>query len=212
VVVLRRPLPPGAEGGGEGEARKRRSPHQLTLDLPEASHGGVRYEYVALVTSLPDEVRTVAQHYRDRGDAENNFDELKDHWGWAGFTTQDRKRCQMMARITALVYNWWTIFMRLGIPDKHAEAVTSRPLALHGIARRTRHANQTTVEVTSTHAQAGWIAAALQKVSGFLQRIRAAAEQLSQVTRWRLILSAAFQNFLRGKVLGATGRLAEATG
>jgi hypothetical protein len=27
VVVLRRPLPPGAEGGGEGEARKRRSPH-----------------------------------------------------------------------------------------------------------------------------------------------------------------------------------------
>jgi len=25
-----------------------------------------------------------------------------------------------MARITALIYNWWTIFMRLGIPDKHA--------------------------------------------------------------------------------------------
>ena len=54
---------------------------------------------------LTDEVRTVAQHYRDRGDAENNFDELKNHWGWAGFTTQDWKRCQMMARITALVYN-----------------------------------------------------------------------------------------------------------
>jgi hypothetical protein len=30
-----------------------------------------------------------------------------------------------MARITALIYNWWTIFMRLGIPDKHAEAITS---------------------------------------------------------------------------------------
>src|ERR1022692_695897 len=65
----------------------------------------------------------IAQHYRDRGDVENNFDELKNQWGWAGFTTQDRKRCQIMGRIIALVYNWWTIFMRLGIPGKHAEAI-----------------------------------------------------------------------------------------
>jgi ABC-type Zn uptake system ZnuABC Zn-binding protein ZnuA len=56
------------------------------------------------------------------------------------------------------------------------------------------------------------IAAALSKVNGFLQRIKATAEQLSSKERWRLILSAAFQYFLRGKVLGATGRLAEATG
>jgi len=66
------------------------------------------------VNSLTDEVRTIAQHYRDRGDVENNFDELKNQWGWAGFTTQDRKRCQIMGRVIALVYNWWTIFMRLG--------------------------------------------------------------------------------------------------
>ena len=83
-----------------------------------------------LVTSLPDEVRTIAQHYRDRGDSENNFDELKNQWAWAGFTTHDHKRCQIMARITALVYNWWTIFMRLGIPDKHAEAITSRRIGI----------------------------------------------------------------------------------
>ena len=48
-----------------------------------------------------------------------------------------------MGRIIALVYNWWTIFMRLGIPDKHAEAITSRPWH-YGIARQTRHGNQTT--------------------------------------------------------------------
>jgi hypothetical protein len=48
-----------------------------------------------------------------------------------------------MARIPALIYNWWTVLMRLGIPDQHAEAITSRPLALHGIARQTRHSNQT---------------------------------------------------------------------
>jgi hypothetical protein len=115
-----------------------------------------------LVTSLKDEVRTIAQHYRDRGDSENNFDELKNQWAWAGFTTHDRKRCQVMARVTALIYNWWTIYMRLGIPDKHAEAITSRPLALHGIARRIRHSNQTTVEVTSTHSKALVIAVADQ--------------------------------------------------
>ena len=46
-----------------------------------------------------------------------------------------------------MVYNFWTIFMRLGILDKHAEVLTSRPLALHVIARQTRHGNQTTVEV-----------------------------------------------------------------
>lgn len=212
VVVLRRPL----RRDGDGETvdpnkRKRKTAQQLTLELPEVTHLGVQYEYAVLVTSMPDEVRTIAQHYRDRGDSENNFDELKNQWAWSGFTTHDRKRCQIMARITALIYNWWTIFMRLGIPDKHAEAVTSRPLALHGIARRTRHSNQTTVEVTSTHSKAGLIAEALIKVSGFLKRIKATAEQLSQADRWRLILSAAFQAFLRGKVLGSTGRLAHAT-
>jgi len=209
VMVLRRPL---REGVAAEKKSKKKAAKQLTLDLPEATYRGVLYEYAVLVTSLPDEVRTIAQHYRDRGDSENNFDELKNQWGWAGFTTHDRKRCQVMARITALIYNWWTVFMRLGIPDKHAEAITSRPLALHGIARRTRHSNQTTVEVTSTHSKAQMIAAALSKVSGFLKRIKASAEQLIQTDRWRLILSAAFQNFLRGKVLGSTGRLAETTG
>jgi len=182
------------------------------LDLPEAAYGGVLYEYAVLVTSLKDEVRTIAQHYRDRGDSENNFDELKNQWAWAGFTTHDRNRCQVMARITALIYNWWTIYMRLGIPDKHAEAITSRPLALHGIARRTRHGNQTTVEVTSTHSKTLVIAEALTKVSGFLKRIKATAEQLTQVARWRLILSAAFRNFLCGKVLGSFRCLAATTG
>jgi hypothetical protein len=210
VVVLRRPL---REGVGEKKKKtQKKAAQQLNLDLPEATYRGVLYEYAVLVTSLRDEVRTIAQHYRDRGDSENNFDELKNQWAWAGFTTHDRKRCQVMARITALIYNWWTVFMRLGVPDKHAEAITSRPLALHGIARRTRHSNQTTVEVTSTHSKAAAIAAALTKVSGFLKRIKATAEQFTQSVRWRLILSAAFQQSLHGKVLGSTGRLAEANG
>ena len=214
VVVLRRPLrsKPAAEAETVGKKKFRRKAKQLTLDLPELTYRGVQYEYAVLVTSLPDEVRTVAQHYRDRGDAENNFDELKNQWGWAGFTTHDRKRCQIMGRIIALVYNWWTIFMRLGVPEKHAEAITSRPLALYGIARQTRHGNQTTVEIASTHAKASQIAEILTRVSGFLKRIKATAEQLTQGERWKLILSAAFRQFLGGKVIGSTGRLADAPG
>lgn len=208
VVVLRRALPAQPEGpvkgGNQGKAK---AGQQLSLDLPEAIHAGVRYEYAVLVTSMPDEVRTIAQHYRDRGDSENNFDELKNQWAWAGFTTHDRKRCQTMARITALIYNWWTIFMRLGIPEKHAEAITSRPLALHAIARRTRHSNQTTVEITSTHSKAGLMATALTRVSNFLKRVKETAEQLSSTARWRLILRAAFQAFLGEKVLRSTGHL-----
>ena len=209
VVVLRRPL---REGVAEENNSRKKAAKQLSLDLPEAAYRGVLYEYAVLVTSLKDQVRTIAQHYRDRGDSENNFDELKNQWGWAGFTTHDRKRCQVMARITALIYNWWTIFMRLGIPEKHAEAITSRPLALHGIARQTRHSNQTTIEVTNTHAKAHLIAQALNKVSAFLQRIKICAEQLTQAARWTLILSAAFQQFLKGRVLGSPGTLLPATG
>jgi len=211
--VLRRVVrsKPAAEGETASKKKsKRKAAKQLTLDLPELTYQGQQYEYVVLVTSLTDEVRSIAQHYRDRGDAENNFDELKNQWGWAGFTTHDRKRCQIMGRIIALVYNWWTIFMRLGIPDKHAEAITSRPLALHGIARQTRHGNQTTVEITSTHAKASQIARILTQVSGFLKRIKTIAEQLTQRERWKLILSAAFREFLGGKVIGSPGRLADA--
>jgi hypothetical protein len=191
---------------------KRTAAKQMTLDLPELTYKGIQYEYVVLVTSLTDGVLTIAQHYRDRGDAENNFDELKNQWGWAGFTTQDRNRCQIIGRIIALVYNWWTIFMRLGIPEKHAEAITSRPLALHGIARQTRHGNQTTVEITSTHAEAPQITQILTKVSAFLKGIKTIAEQLTQSQQWTLILSAAFRQFLGGSVLGSLGRLADAPG
>src|SRR5205814_7821082 len=84
-----------------GKKNKRKTAKQLTLDLPEVAHLGVLYEYAVLVTSMADEVRTIAQHYRDRGDSENNFDELKNQWSWAGFTTHDQKRCQIMARLKA---------------------------------------------------------------------------------------------------------------
>ena len=39
----------------------------------------------------------------------------------------------MMARIVALIYNWWSLYVRLIKPDSHLEAITSRPLLLSSI-------------------------------------------------------------------------------
>jgi hypothetical protein len=42
---------------------------------------------------------------------------------------------------------------------------------MFGIARRTKHANQITVDVTSMHAKASLIGTVLSNVSSFLKRI-----------------------------------------
>lgn len=174
---------------------------QLALGFVETAPGGLLYEYAVLVTSLPDEILALAQHYRDRADAENNFDELKNQWGWTGFTTHDLRRCRIMARIIALVYNWWSLFTRLAIPEKHAEAITSRPLLLNAVGKQTTHGGQTTVTLTSLHAKAPQMQAALQTISTFLAAIRNAAEQLTHPQKWLLILSQIFRHILKGRPL-----------
>lgn len=174
---------------------------QLALGFVETAPEGFLYEYAVLVTSLPHEILTLAQHYRDRADVENNFDELKNQWGWTGFTTHDLQRCRIMARFIALVYNWWSLFTRLAIPEKHAEAITSRPLLLNAVGKQTTHAGQTTVTLTSLHAKAPQMQAALQAVSAFLATVRNAAEQFTHPQKWILILSRIFRVFLKGRLL-----------
>src|SRR5437764_14497252 len=80
--------------------------HPALPQLSFAEVAGKRevWEYAALVTSLHDEILTLGQLYRDRADCENGFDELKNQWGWGGFTTQDVKRCRLLARSVALIY------------------------------------------------------------------------------------------------------------
>ena len=129
----------------------------------------------------------------------NGFDELKNQWGWGGFTTQDLKRCQHMARLVGLIYNWWSLFVRLADPDHHREAITSRPLLLHGIARQTRHGGQTRLTVTSTHGRRTAVVAALRRITGFFQTLVRSAEQLSAEDRWRRILAEALKKYLGGR-------------
>ena len=162
----------------------------------------IKYEYAVLVTSLDYEILSVAQLYRDRGDAENNYDEQTNQWGWGGYTTRDMKRCQIMARIVALIYNWWSLFVRLAIPERHAEAITSRPLLLYGVGKQSFHGGQKTITITSTHAKAEVVQERLRLLTRFLHEIKANARQLDWWQRWRLILSRIFVKLLGGRPLG----------
>jgi hypothetical protein len=204
IVMLRRRL------GGPPEVTQDNAHGQLLLGFAEVGPNKEMYEYAALVTSLDDEILTFGQLYRDRADAENNFDELKNQWGWGGFTTQDLHRCRLMAASMALIYNWWNLFVRLVEPDRHMEAITSRPLFMHAIAAKTRHAGQTTLRIVSSHAKASWAAEVLAKAAAFLRDLLASAEQLTDEQLWYEILSYAMRKYLKGRKLRAPPRRATA--
>ena len=174
---------------------------QGDLFWTDTTPGAAIWEFAVVVSSLEMEIRSLAQLYRDRGDSENPFDELKNQWGWAGFTTADINRCQLMARLNALIYNWWTLYNRLADPDQHHEALTTRSLLLNAVARQTRHAGQTRLTVTSSHGQRQQVKVALQRIAKFLTALIKNAEQLSDAERWALILSYALRKYLHWRTL-----------
>ena len=186
---------------------------QELLSFIEVGPDKELWEYGALVTSLDAEILTLGQLYRDRADCENAFDELKnqclsreaDQRG--GFTTQDLTRCRLLAGTVALVYNWWSLFVRLADPDHHREAITTRPLLLTAIARQTQHAGQVTLTISSTHAARDKARVAYQRIAGFLTGLRKNAEQLDSLQKWYRILSEALRHFLKGRQLQPPIRL-----
>ncbi len=171
------------------------------LSLLEPAEDMAAFEYSVLVTSLDAEVVTIFQHYRDRADCENNFDEIKNQWGWGGFVTQKIKPCRFIARMIALVYNWWSLFVRLAEPDKHYEAIVSRPLLLHGVGKQTSHAAQKTLTITSTHGRAAYVRIAYERVCAFFDELKAIAPQLTPLQCWYRILSEAMKKYLQGALL-----------
>ncbi len=192
IVLLRKKLPKDKIG----MVKKSKRGKQLEFFSAEITTDITAYEYQILVTNMNDDIVTMAQYYRDRADCENNFDELKNQWGWCGYTTHDLKRNRFMAKITALIYNWWTIFTRLANPDSHLEAITSRPLLLNAISKQTAHAGQTIVTITSTHCKSKQISRILTQISKFLKCIKSSAEQLNAEQRFTKILMTAFRKFL----------------
>jgi hypothetical protein len=204
IILLRRKL------GGDLAITDRTNPAQPLLGFAEVGPDKAVWEYAALVTSLDSEILTLGQLYRDRADCENVFDELKNQWGWGGFTTQDLTRCRLLAGTVALAYNWWSLFARLADPEHHREAITSRPLLLSAIARQTQHAGQVTLTISSTHGRHDKARTAYLRIAGFLAELRKNAEQLNPLEKWYRILSEALRHFLHGRQLQPPLRLSPA--
>lgn len=168
---------------------------QMRLDFLDEAEEIKAFEYAVLVTNLEEEAISILQHYRDRADCENYFDEIKNQWGWGGYTMRNLKSCRYMARIIALIYNWWTLFVRLANPGNHLEAITSRPLLLSSVGRLVQSGRQKKMIVTSRHAQAGKVKKICQELVRFFHQLKSIAPQLTPRECWKRILFKAMAAF-----------------
>jgi len=195
IIIIRKPV--------RGKKQKGRKPKVLQFLLPffGMEKDILGYKYSVLVTSLEGETISLVQLYRNRATCENNFDELKNQWGWAGFVTKDLNRSRIMVRMIAQIYNWWSLFVRWIDHEKHTEAITSRPLLLYGVAKKIKHANQIKLKITSMHGKQESISNKISLIINFLNRIKYYTQQFSKKEIWRRVLSAIFVKFLKGRLL-----------
>jgi len=180
---------------------------QQTLALIEEPENMKLYEHSVLVTSLEGDLISIVQHYRDRADCENVFDEMKKQWGWGGYTTRDSKSCRFLARIIGLIYNWWSLFVRMtnSDGDQHHEAITSRPLLLTGVGRLTESGRQKTMTITSHHGQNEKVQALFQKLNQFFCDLKTIAPQLGYRECWSRILAKVIEKIVPINALGPPG-------
>lgn len=184
VVIVRQRI-----RGGIARERRIDGGAQLRLDLQASVCEGERlWDYAVLVTDAAYPIEAIGQLYRDRADAENAFDELKNQWGLGGFTTQDLTRSQTMARSCALIYNWWSWYCRAAHPTARMEAITSRPLLLAAVGKAVNHAGQTLLYLTPMHGKATMLKQLIANIGAALQHVREIAEQFTGQDRWGILL------------------------
>ena len=207
VVVLRRAVKEALVVEQKAGKREKR---QQRLQSAEPLQPVKLWEYTVLVTNADYGLDAIGQLYRDRADCENGFDELKNQWGWGGYTTRDMERCNLSARAVALIYdqrkslwdNGWSWYVRLAHPQTRLEAITSRPLLLAGVARLTQHAGQSHLLLTITHAASTQVKAMIANVRKGLDTVRATAPQLTKPERW-----AALVRYIIGQIIVATEKI-----
>ena len=173
IVELKRPGRPKTKDTAQTEL------HFIDENEPVKS-----WEYAVLVCNTHYELHNIGQLYRDRADCENGFDEIKNQWGWGGYTTHDIERCALSARAVALIYNWWSWYVRLAHPKTRLEAITSRPKLLSAVGRMTSHAGQKKILLTLTHEAAHQIKRLVANVRHGLRLIHDTAPQLTKSQRW----------------------------
>lgn len=157
-----------------------------------------------LITSLDADTypaTAMPRHYRERADAENCFDELKNQWGWSGYNSRRLGSSRIMANLIALVYNWWSLYLRFYDGEHHREAIRSRPMLMSGVGRQVRSGGQRRVRVSILHEKGDAIARAVTLISNELQRIGRITERWSDEQRWTLLLTRLLLRRLGGKWL-----------
>lgn len=138
----------------------------------------VKHELAAYVTNLDEPMANAWQVqalYRERADAENVFDELKNQWGFSGFCAAKRRVSALAANLLLLVYNLWSLFVRLLEPSRHIEAAGSRRWFLVIAARLVQSGRQKTLHVS---AQGHWWAALKAGYTRVAQWLATTAPQL----------------------------------
>ena len=184
VIVMRRVRKTDLVVEAKRPGRKSKVQVQAELHFIDENEPVKSWEYAVLVCNAQYELANIGQLYRDRADCENGFDEIKNQWGWGGYSTHDIERCALSARAVALVYNWWSWYVRLAHPKTRLEAITSRPKLLSAVGRMTSHSGQKKILLTITHEAASQIKALVANVRHGLQLIATTAPQLTKSERW----------------------------
>ena len=202
VVVIRRARKIEIDEAGKVKVKKRgrksNVQKQAELALIDQNEAIKNWEYAVLVCDTPYKLANMGQLYRDRADCENGFDEIKNQWGWGGYSTQDIERSALSARAVALIYNWWSWYVRLANPKNRMEAITSRPKLLSAVGRLTSHAGQSKIVLTVVHESVTQIKQLVANVRRGIQHISAAAPQLTDSQRW-----VAMVRFIVARILSA---------
>jgi hypothetical protein len=111
---------------------------------------------------------------------------LKNQWGWCGFTVRNLARSELMARLIALIYNWWSLYTKLVDEPIAREAITSRPMFLLHIAKMSTHQNMRTWVIFCAHVQAKQIQEKLEAAALRLKEwALLTAEQLKARSLWK---------------------------
>jgi hypothetical protein len=188
VIVIRRARKIDLDSGNKAAVKKRgrksNFQKQAELALLDENEATRNWECAVLVCDTPYKPEHMGQLYRDRADCENGFDEIKNQWGWGGYSTQDIERCALSARAVALIYNWWSWYVRLANPKSRMEAITSRPKLLSVVGRLTGHAGQSKILLTVLHESVAQIKRLVANVRTGIQHSSSKAPQLAKSERW----------------------------
>ena len=117
-----------------------------------------------------------------------------------------------MYKRQALVYNWWSWYVRLAHPKTRLEAITSRPKLLSAVGRLTSHGGQKKVLLSVTHEAAAQIKRLIVNVRAGLSHVRATAPQLDKPQRWFALVRYIVEQILACQPKPNTGLVALASG